>query len=1089
MHVGAVVAERFELLRLAGSGGGGTVYQARDRARGQLVAVKLLRHVQPEHIQRFKREVELLARLDAPGFVRYVGSGVLPGGQPFLITEWLQGEDLDARLEHGPLEVAEAVTLATRVAQSLAVAHDHGIIHRDVKPSNIWLVDRDVGRPKILDLGLARFVHADRSNITSTGAIMGTPSYMSPEQARGADNLDARSDVFSLGCVLYECLVGTPPFGGDHVMAVLAKVVFEDAPRVRSMRPDVPRSLDRLVYAMLSRDAARRPPDASAVALALDALQPTESGQRLSSRPPAAPSGSVRLEQRVLCVLTATRPEAEQPDSTVQPGRADLMPQHQVVRGLAEQRGGKLELLANGCLIATFSAAGQPADLALSAARTALALRRELPGFCLALATGSAVVAKRISIGEAVQRTAHLLEEAVAGEIRIDDSSANLLQNRFAIEGRLLIAELDAPRGERLLLGRSTRCVGRDWELSTLEAAFTECVEERTARVALVTGAAGMGKSRLFREFLQKRSSRDALVCSAVGDPLRTGAPFGLLRQALRSCFGTDALLEEAAQRDRLQQRVRTQVEAEDVTRVTDFLGELMGVPLPESAALRAARDNPRLMAEQMFRAWQDWLDAESAEQPVILIFDDMHWGDVRTVEFVHRALQKLGDRPIFVLALGRTEMHDRFPRLWAEHGATELHLRKLPRRACEPFAREMLGAEAANELVQQVITQADGNAFYLEESIRFAAEGKQDWPASVSTVPRQRLAALPDKLRGVLCAASVFGDAFEELAAAGMLEHNEPGVVGEALDELVEREWLTFSRDPPARSKSYTFRHELVREEAYATSSDADRALRHGRAAVWLERAGEPDASVVAQHYERAHDPRAAEWYRRAAEQAMAHDDLETALRRAARGVKSGATGVALGALRLLQAEAHNLRAEWQDAARSAHAAVELLSPGSLPWARAAHHKSWAASARADDRELESLLDQLAAAPRPCSLPAVELRALCVQARTLLALKRFDEAGARAEEALRLLPSLQTPDEFEGVVHLVLAEALQAKGDLSGAETAIASARERLLARAALIDDLSFRESFLRNVPENARTLELAAAWLDDEITRQFKL
>ncbi|HEY6557098.1 MAG TPA: serine/threonine-protein kinase, partial [Polyangiaceae bacterium] len=516
LQVGTVVANRFELLKIAASGGIGTVYQAHDRAQGRLVAVKLLKQLHPEHIQRFKREAELLARLDAPGFVRYIDFGVLKGGQPFLATEWLNGEDLDARLARGKLRIEDTITLATKIATSLAIAHQHGVIHRDIKPSNLWLVDRDTSKPKILDLGLARFIDAARSSITSTGAIMGTPSYMSPEQARGGSNLDARTDVFSLGCVLYECLAGTPPFAGDQIMAILAKIVFEDAPRVRNLRADVPRGLERLVQAMLSREPADRPRDAGAVAAALTALHPSEVIRKISSRPPQPVL--THREQRVLCVLTATLQHNEQGDAS-ETDNAGLMPNHEQLRAIAVKRGGRLELLANGCLIATFSSGGQAADLALAAARTALALRPLIPNFCMALATGRAVVGDRVSIGEAVQRTAHLLELASAGDIRVDAASIGLLESRFVVENRLLVSERPTPSGERVLLGRPTTCVGRDWELATLGAAFSECVEESAARVVLVTAAAGMGKTRVRYEFLHRSRTEGAALCVGAGDP------------------------------------------------------------------------------------------------------------------------------------------------------------------------------------------------------------------------------------------------------------------------------------------------------------------------------------------------------------------------------------------------------------------------------------------------------------------------------------------------------------------------------------------------------------------------------------------
>jgi serine/threonine protein kinase len=169
--------------------------------------------------------------------------------------EWLSGEDLAVRLERGSLTVSESITLAQRIAEALGSAHARGIVHRDLKPSNIFLVDGDVARAKILDFGIACFEGSTR--VTSSHTVVGTPGYMAPEQARSARDIDARADVFALGSVLFECLTGAPAFPGSHFMAVLAKILFEDAPRVRSVCPDVPAALDALVASMLTKDRRR----------------------------------------------------------------------------------------------------------------------------------------------------------------------------------------------------------------------------------------------------------------------------------------------------------------------------------------------------------------------------------------------------------------------------------------------------------------------------------------------------------------------------------------------------------------------------------------------------------------------------------------------------------------------------------------------------------------------------------------------------------------------------------------------------------------------------------------------------------------
>src|SRR5579884_3827484 len=251
---GRVLVDRFELEALAGAGGMGCVYRARDRATDATVAVKLL--AGGGDVTRFEREAAVLATIDHPRVVRHVAHGVTPEGWPYIAMEWLTGEDLGRRLDAGPLGVEDTVRLALRVAESLSAAHAQGVVHRDLKPANLFLVGGRLDDVKLLDFGIART--DDAAELTASGAVMGTPQYMAPEQVR-SELVDARTDVYGLGAVLFRCLAGQPPFAGAHPIAVLAKIVLEPAPRLRSLRADVPADLDALVSRMLAKEPAERP--------------------------------------------------------------------------------------------------------------------------------------------------------------------------------------------------------------------------------------------------------------------------------------------------------------------------------------------------------------------------------------------------------------------------------------------------------------------------------------------------------------------------------------------------------------------------------------------------------------------------------------------------------------------------------------------------------------------------------------------------------------------------------------------------------------------------------------------------------------
>jgi serine/threonine protein kinase len=279
--------ERFRVLARSGAGGMSTVYRATDLVTGQDIALKVLDERDGTPPERFNAEAALLAELAHPAIVRYVDHGVTAGGERYLAMEWLDGETLEARLTRGPLGIMETLRLAYRVLEGLAVAHRKGIVHRDIKPANLFLPGGDLAGVKLLDFGIAsRSVDSRRPG--GEGESPGTPAYMSPEQARGDQSLDARSDVFSLGCVLYECLTGAPPFAGESALAVMAKLFLHDSVAVETRRPDLPGPVAVLLTRMLAKEPAARPPTATMLGVEMAAAIVALAAQALGTGEPTA---------------------------------------------------------------------------------------------------------------------------------------------------------------------------------------------------------------------------------------------------------------------------------------------------------------------------------------------------------------------------------------------------------------------------------------------------------------------------------------------------------------------------------------------------------------------------------------------------------------------------------------------------------------------------------------------------------------------------------------------------------------------------------------------------------------------------------
>jgi TolB-like protein/Flp pilus assembly protein TadD len=291
MNVGDVLDGRFQIERLAGKGGVGIVYRGLDRNTGATVAIKTA-HLHGANDRRFEREAETLAALRHPAIVTYLQHGTSED-ERYLVMEWLEGEDLGARLAADGVTLADAIAIARQLAAALAAAHEKGIVHRDVKPSNVFLVGGQPERVKLLDFGIAR--RAGPTTLTTTGMVVGTPSYMAPEQARGAGDLDARVDVYGLGALLFHCVTGRAPFVGESLEQVVARILAETAPRLRTVAPGVSFELDALVARMLAKDPALRPPDGRAVHAALVGIDVTAASPIAAARAPQLPGDDVTL--------------------------------------------------------------------------------------------------------------------------------------------------------------------------------------------------------------------------------------------------------------------------------------------------------------------------------------------------------------------------------------------------------------------------------------------------------------------------------------------------------------------------------------------------------------------------------------------------------------------------------------------------------------------------------------------------------------------------------------------------------------------------------------------------------------------------
>ncbi|MFO0592937.1 MAG: protein kinase [Polyangiaceae bacterium] len=1020
------IESRFTLENRVGRGGSGEVFRGLDRETGATVAVKRLsaNAEDPLVVDRFWREARLLAQVAHPNVVEYVAHGVDERGRPCLVVEWLEGEDLAHRQRRRRLTIAEALDVAHQAAVGLHALHRAGIVHRDVKPANLYLVGRDDSsiHVKLIDLGVARAT--SEATLTTVGNMVGTPFFMAPEQARGEERVTSRADQFALGAVLFELLTGRRAFTGDDVFAVLAKIVLSEPPRLADVMPGAPPELSALVQRAMAKNPEHRFGSMAEIADALATIVPWTPEADLapiSVKTRDEPTTRVAAmsstwERRVITAVFAGF--APSPHDT------DL----QAFEALVAEHGASSFRTLGRRVIAVFGGARTTGDEAVRAARACIAAASRIPWVHLAIATGRALSGQTGLSGDLIERGVRVIEReprptSGAWPIRIDEATARLLTEHFIVEGpvdgRVLAAVRPAAAPPRTLVGKPTPCVGRDRELVTLDATFAECASEPVARAVLVTGPAGIGKSRLRYEMLARisRHESEPEVLLARGSPLTESSPFGLLAPALRRFAGIGGGEPPALQRKKLSERLGRHAPPG----VVDPLAEIAWVPGIDTRHGDARPRDAMLSGDRMRAAWIDWLAAETAQRPMVIVIEDLHWGDAASVMYIDAALRALEGRPLFVVALARPEVNERFPSLWAGRNLQEIKLGPLTPKAAERLARAALGDAADAATIQRIVARGEGNAFYVEELIRAAAEGTGEaLPDTVLGMVQARLDALGPETKKVLRAASVFGEVFWRGGVAALVGDATP--VSGPLARLVEAEIVSQRPVPTFPGEDeHIFRHALVREAAYAMIPDVDRRAGHRTAGAWLERAGEADPALLGTHYERGGDlDRAAGFFLRAALGALAGNDFAGAVAHANRTLVLGESGPEgaeapdphgrRGRARLIQAEACRWAGDLTTAAQTGAEAASLLERGTTAWLHAMR-ETIAATGRLGhfDRVAELFEDVLATEPAEGAEGA---RIACLVPATahLFYSGRGEQAAralARIEELERATPNL----------------------------------------------------------------------------------
>ncbi len=1026
LEPGIVVAGRFEIVELVDSGGMGSVYRAADVLDGRRpIALKVIRDQPSGHsslpfaarepstsldtqqlLDSFQREAELLANLRHPSIVKYVLHGRTSSGAPYLAMEWVEGEDLKAKLRREPLTVAQTLRLGLRLAEGLAAAHRVGVIHRDIKPSNILLPSGNVDQAKIADFGIAQFTQF----VLIRG---GTPGYMAPELHLEGSHIDARVDVYSLGLLLTRCLSTTETranLQGSEDLPT-ATVVEKGTTHVvdgTTLGLSVPSELDELLRRMLSTDRSLRPAHGGVVASHLQAV-----ASRLDSHESSVLSA---YEKQLVGVIRV------QLDPRASPARDALS------EVLSKFGAGQRAIDLFG-LVITLESRVSEGDHTLRAALCALEVRRVCPTAAIALVLGQIPPQTQQSLITAAERllAGNTGSSSPSGErpILIDPSAANLFDVRFDVERGDTVCRLLCPRRElavgRLLLGRPSPWVGRSGEVDRLLLVYLDAVAARRPRGVLLQAEAGMGKSRLAQELISglEASSSAPLVLIARGDPVSAGSPFSLLAQLVHVLAGIAEGETMVIRQAKLHRRLSEYFQGSELRRVEAFLGELCRMPYASDFCLQLhiARQDPAFMAEHTRRAWEDLIAVVSAKQPLVIVLDDSQWGDLATLRYCDHALRSDATGGLLLLVLARPG-NSSWSALEGNPVISRIQLEPLSVADCGAFLRQVLGVELDPELMHRLIVRAGGNPLLLEELARAVGQrGDEQLEDTISALMHARLQSLGFDARQILRAASVFGPVFWLDGVVALRQRGSNGaIVREWLDELVDQEVVVRrigSRYPG--EEEYEFHHLSVRDAAYGMLTEEDIVAAHRSVARWLSERGETNSYVLAEHFRLGGEPaEAARFYAEAGRQAFMRNEFEAVrdiTERALIGCTAGDD--VQGGLELLRAEVEACTGHHVEASRYALLAMEHLPDSSARWLAAAGEASLATARAGDHERVLEVIARLDDIDPSLSGGGVELTGL-VRAALPLAMRGYGATAVQLLDSVeRALQSLaeRNPD------------------------------------------------------------------------------
>jgi serine/threonine protein kinase len=765
-----------------------TVYKAYQPNMDRDVAIKVIlksldRH--EEAVQRFQREARLIARLEHPHILPVYD---FDGGHdpPYIVMRYLDGGTLKDILRQGLLPLHEVSYLIQQVGTALDYAHRQGIVHRDVKTSNI-LVDRE-GNAFVTDFGIARMVAEQSSGdqITGTGVIVGTPDYMAPEQIMGAAQVDHRADIYALGVIFFQMITGHLPYTSDNPAGLLVQHLQGEIPIATALNDDLPEEADVIIRRTLAKDPDERYLSALAMANAVTGAlggivssRPAKLGQAAGESmivrrlgPELSDTGSSKTpseQNKNITALYANSSEYSEIIDEILGGEES----RKAVRALWEsaevvvdEYGGLITSSTDDTMLAIWGADATREDDAERAVRAALAIRNSLIEAMqdlidedldeeplpldIGINTGIALLSPMddgrqvTASGATIGLTNRLMQQA-RGAILITHETYTQVRGVFDVEPdtplrmrrsrrsimtyRVMVIK---PRAFHLhsrgIEGVETQMVGRDAELKSLQNAFLDAVEEEGTQMVSVISEPGLGKSRLLYEFSNWAELRPERYWILRGRPTpeMTGRPYSLLRDIISFRYEILDSDESHVVRDKLEEGLRKQIGPNE--EMAHLLGHLAGFEFDDSPFIQGLQGDPQQLTNRAKKLFEEWLIDLAEVNPVVIELEDLHFSDDATLDLFSGFVSNNEESRVLLVCLARPELYERRAR-WGVGLPFHLRidLRPLDRRESRSLVREILTniSQVPKSLRDLLVDRAEGNPFYLEELVKMLIDDR----------------------------------------------------------------------------------------------------------------------------------------------------------------------------------------------------------------------------------------------------------------------------------------------------------------------------------------------------------------------------